>query len=145
MKSLLISACLMGFECKYSGGSNALPCETLDALKKKYKLIPVCPEFAGGLGVPRDPSEQRDGGVYSLSGRDVTAQYRKGAEVALSLIKRFDCAAALLKERSPSCGSGEIYDGTFTDKLIYGYGVAAEAIRENGTELFGESKIEKLL
>lgn len=145
MEKLLISACLMGADCKYSGGNNALDGETLAKLREEYILIPVCPEFAGGLPTPRDPSERRGSLVVSNKGRDVTAEYEKGANTALALCRRFNCRKALLKERSPSCGSGEIYDGSFTAVIVRGYGVAAEKLREAGIEIFGESEIDSLI
>lgn len=145
METLLISACLLGKNCKYSGGNNALPAETLDRLREKYRLVPVCPETAGGLTIPREPSERLNGAVLGKSGRDVTAEFERGAETALRLARRFDCKTALMKERSPSCGSGTIYDGTFTGTVIPGDGVAAEKLRAAGVQLFGESEIEKLI
>ena len=139
MEALLISACLLGANCKYSGGNNALPPETLAALRKTYRLIPVCPEVAGGLPVPREPSERQGARVVSRSGRDVTAEYRRGAETALRLAKRFDCRKALLKERSPSCGNGKIYDGgSFSGRLVPGNGVTAELLMVQKLEILGE-------
>lgn len=145
MEHLLISACLIGADCKYSGGNNALEDGILERLKEKYVLIPVCPEFAGGLPTPRDPSERRDGKVISSAGADVTAEYEKGADIALTLSRRFACQKALLKEKSPSCGSGEIYDGSFTGTVVPGFGTAAEKLRHAGIELFGENSVHKLL
>ena len=142
---LLISACLLGAKCKYSGGSNALDPRTLEALRARWELIPVCPETAGGLGVPREPSERRGTRVLSRSGRDVTAEYRRGAEIARKLCVRFGCRRALLKERSPSCGCGAVYDGSFSGTLVPGDGVAAELLREHGLALFGESDAGRLL
>ena len=141
---LLISACLLGAKCKYSGGSNALPDAALEALRARYRLVPVCPETAGGLGVPREPSERRGMQVVMRSGRDVTAEYRAGAQLALALCRRFDCRRALLKERSPSCGSGAIYDGSFTGTLVPGDGVTAELLKRSGVRIYGESEIEAL-
>lgn len=144
MENLLISACLMGFCCKYSGGANTLPEAQLAALRQKFRLIPVCPETAGGLPVPRDPSERQGDRVATCHGRDVTAEFEKGAEAALCLAKRFGCKKALLKENSPSCGSGSIYDGSFSGVRIPGYGLAAERLKANGLALYGESRIEAL-
>ena len=124
----LISACLLGAECKYSGGSNALPEDTLAALKEKYELIPVCPECCGGLTTPRAPSERRGDKVVSKTGADVTEQFQKGAQTALHLAEMFGARLAIFKENSPSCGSGTIYDGTFTGTLTQGDGVTAELL-----------------
>ncbi len=145
MENVLISACLLGFECKYCGGSNKLTEQQLAALGERFRLIPVCPETAGGLPTPRDPSERLGDKVVSNQGRDVTAQYQKGAETALWLARRYDCKAALLKENSPSCGSGQIYDGSFTGTLAPGDGVAAQLLKEEGLIVFGESDTELLI
>lgn len=145
MEKVLISACLLGFECKYCGGSNKLTERQLAALGECFRLIPVCPETAGGLPTPRDPSERLGDRVVSNQGRDVTAQYQKGAETALWLARRYDCKAALLKEKSPSCGSGQIYDGSFTGTLVPGDGVAAQLLKEEGLIVFGQSDTELLI
>lgn len=142
---LLISACLLGFCCKYDGGTNTQPADAIAALREKYELIPVCPETAGGLPIPRAPSERRDGRVVSAEGADVTAAYEKGARIALALAERFGCRKALLKERSPSCGAGAIYDGSFRHVCVPGDGTAAERLRAAGVALYGESRTEELL
>ena len=138
MENLLVSACLLGFECKYSGGSNKLSDEYIAQLKAKYRLIPVCPETAGGLPVPRDPSERLGDKVISSKGRDVSAQFNKGAEIALYLARRYGCKKALLKRNSPSCGGEFIYDGSFSGALIPGEGVTAELLRAESLEIMGE-------
>lgn len=138
MENLLVSACLLGFECKYSGGSNKLSDEYIAQLKAKYRLIPVCPETAGGLPVPRDPSERLGDKVISSKGKDVSAQFNKGAEIALYLARRYGCKKALLKRNSPSCGGEFIYDGSFSATLIPGEGVTAELLRAEGLEILGE-------
>ena len=145
MERLLISACLIGSECKYSGGSNALGREELDALRSRYLLVPVCPETAGGLGVPREPSERLGPAVVSRSGRDVTDSFSAGAEVARRLCLRFGCRMALLKERSPSCGKDGVYDGSFSGVLVPGMGMCAERLAAMGVELFGESELSELI
>lgn len=145
MERLLISACFLGKNCKYSGGNNALPRETMTALRERYRLVPVCPETAGGLPIPREPSERVPGGVIGRSGGDVTAEFEKGGETARRLAELFGCKKALLKERSPSCGSGTIYDGTFSDVLIPGDGVATEKLKEAGIVVYGESEIRQAL
>ena len=145
METLLISACLLGVCCKYNGGHNALPEAQLERLRERYRLVPVCPEQAGGLPTPRIPCERRGGGVYTRDGREVTEAFRRGAAEALALARREGCKTALLKERSPSCGCGAIYDGSFTGTLIPGDGVTAALLRENGLRLLGETEIDKLL
>ena len=144
MENLLISACLLGAECKYSGGSNALPEETIEKLRTRYRLIPVCPETAGGLPTPRDPSERLGERVVSCRGADVTTQFKKGAEAALTLARRYGCTTALMKEHSPSCGSGLIYDGSFSGKLVKGDGCAAELLKAAGVSVVGENVTELL-
>ena len=144
-KTLLISACLLGFCCKYDGGSNVLTEDQTAALKRCCHLIPVCPEVAGGLSVPREPAERRGEKVLSSSGKDVTEAYRKGAETALSLARRFNCQAALLKHRSPSCGNRAVYDGSFTSTLINGRGTAAEILMKEGIPVFNENEINEVL
>ena len=118
MENLLISACLLGVCCRYDGESK--PIMQTVALMERYHLVPVCPEQLGGLPTPREPSERRADTVVSRSGADVTAQFRRGAEQALHLARLYGCKAAVLKERSPSCGSGEVYDGTFSGRLTPG-------------------------
>ena len=113
---ILVSACLLGVNCRYDG-KNGRRDEVLKLLRE-YELIPVCPEQMGGMETPREPSEcRRDGGrvqVMNRKGQDVTEYFEKGGEEALKIAKLYGCRYAILKERSPSCGSGIIYDGTFS-------------------------------
>ena len=139
MEALLVSACLMGYNCKYSGGNNALSPETLDALRRSFRLIPVCPETAGGLPTPREPSERRGERIVSRDGRDVTAAFQKGAALTLRLAERYGAKRALLKCNSPSCGSGFVYDGSFSGKLVPGDGVTAELLKSRGIAVVGEN------
>ena len=141
-EALLISACLLGTNCKYNGGNNALPPEKLAALEERYRLVPVCPEQAGGLPTPRLPSECRGEQVVNRAGEDVTEAFRRGAELALETALREDCRLALLKERSPSCGSGRIYDGSFTATVIPGDGVTAEMLKKSGITVYSETEFE---
>ena len=140
---LLISACLMGAACRYDGKRK--PVAQLERLLEQYHLIPVCPEQLGGLPTPRTPSERVDSRVLTEDGRDVTANYAAGAEEALRLAKLYGCTKALLKERSPSCGHGEIYDGSFSRTLRSGSGVAAQLLEESGICVYGESRWEELI
>lgn len=142
-QNILVSACLLGMHCRYNG-TGALQ-EELEQLKDKYNLIPVCPEIYGGLQTPRDPAERSGEKVLTAAGEDVTEYYRHGAEETLRLKELYRCETAILKERSPSCGYGHIYDGTFCGKLIDGNGVTAELLADNGVRILGESRIKELL
>lgn len=141
--NILISACLMGINCRYNGKSEII--KELEELKDKYNLIPVCPEIYGGLKTPRNPAERVNNKVLTYNGEDVTANYEKGAEEILKLAKFYDCEYAILKERSPSCGFGRIYDGTFSKTTTDGNGVAADLLVKNGIKIIGESEIQELL
>ena len=140
--TILVSACLLGCPCRYDGTAKADP--RVLALMERHTLIPVCPEQLGGLPTPRLPSERREGGVFDRGGKDVTAQYRQGAEEVLRLARLYGCTHAVLKERSPSCGSGQIYDGSFSYVLVPGSGVAAELLAQNGITVLGESQADIL-
>ena len=134
--NILVSACLLGIACKYSGGDNVCPA-LLQALRQSgHTLIPVCPEVYGGLPTPRPPAERCGDRVLTEAGADVTAQYRRGAEAALQLARLYNCRAAILKANSPSCGHGTVYDGTFSGKKIPGSGVAAELLEQNGIAVY---------
>ncbi len=141
--NILISACLLGIRCRYDGAAKYSA--HMDKLMEKHHLIPVCPEIYGGLSTPRDPSERVGDKVVGKNGQDVTEAFHKGAEETLALAKLFHCRYAILKERSPSCGHGEIYDGTFSGALIPGSGVTAELLAKNGVTVLGESQIEEFL
>ena len=142
---LLISGCLLGLACRSDGGRKPMAPETLARLTDRYALIPACPEQLGGLETPRAPSERRGDRVVMNTGTDVTAQYTRGAEQTLYLAKLFNCSKALLKERSPSCGSGTIYDGSFSGTLTAGDGLTARLLKQHGISVFGESEVEQLL
>ena len=141
MKPILVSACLLGEACRYDAQSK--PCLEVIALSEKYRIIPVCPEVLGGLPTPRTPSEIVGDRVLMRDGTDVTAHYRKGAEAALRIARENGCTRAILKERSPSCGCGRIYDGSFTGTLTEGFGVTAALLRENGISVVGETQIDQ--
>ena len=142
MENILVSACLLGVACRYDGKRK--PNEAVIALKEKYNLIPVCPEIMGGLPTPRLPSEIRGETVIMENGEDVTDKYSKGAEETLRLARLFGCGKAVLKEKSPSCGSGRIYDGTFSKTLTEGNGVTAGMLLANGIRVAGETEIDAL-
>lgn len=140
---VLVSACLLGVACRYDGQSKPHP--GVLALQGRHQLIPVCGEIFGGLPTPRTPAERVGDRVLTADGRDVTAEYVRGAREVLALARRMDCRAALLKERSPSCGSGAVYDGSFSRTLTPGDGVTAELLKQQGIPVFGESRLEALL
>lgn len=143
MTKILVSACLLGENCKYSGGNNKN--DSVIKLSEHFELIPICPECFGGLPIPREPSEIVGNRVLSKSGEDVTAQFVEGAEQTLYIAREKNCPAALLKERSPSCGCGVIYDGTFSGALTEGNGITADLLLKNEIAVFGESQIAKLI
>ena len=140
---ILVSACLLGVCCRYDGESK--PCEEIIKLREKYILIPICPEVDGGLPTPRTPSERVGDKVLMRDGKDVTENYRRGADEALRKAKEFGCNIAILKARSPSCGSGKIYDGSFSGNLTDRDGVCAELLKKNGISVFTENEIDLLL
>lgn len=139
---ILVSACLLGVNCRYNG--KGVLEESVKALMEDAVLIPVCPEIMGGLATPRDPAERAGDRVMTITGLDVTAAYEKGAEETLKLAQLYGCRYAILKERSPSCGSDRIYDRSHSGRLVPGDGVTAELLKKNGIPVFGESKTEDL-
>ncbi|MBC8495139.1 DUF523 domain-containing protein [archaeon] len=136
---IIVSACLAGIECKWNG--KAAPCEQIIELVKAKEAIPVCPEQLGGLSTPRPPCEQKGAKVFSKDGKDFTLEFEKGADEALKIAKQFSCKKAILKHKSPSCGCGKVYNGTFSDKLIEGDGVTAKLFKENGIQVITENDL----
>ena len=132
-EKILVSACLMGVNCKYNGGNNYDP--KVAEFLKDYEIVLICPEVMGGLPTPRVPSEIKDGRVVNKDGKDVTDFFVTGAEETLFLAKKYNIKKALLKTKSPSCGNGKIYDGTFKDTLTKGDGITAKLLKENGIEI----------
>ena len=132
----MVSACLLGACCRYDGQSKAN--KAILALAEKHELIPVCPEQLGGLPTPRPPAEIREDRVVNSLGQDVTAQYEKGAAETLRLFALLKCELAVLKARSPSCGCGQIYDGSFSSVLIPGDGRAAALLKAHGISVLTE-------
>lgn len=137
-EKILISACLIGLNCKYNGGNNEN--SKLVELMKEKDLVPICPEQLGGLKTPRVSAEREQEKVITKEGVDVTKEYQKGAEEVLNLAKKLNIKKAILKSRSPSCGIDEIYDGTFSHTLIKRDGVAAELLKKNGIEVISSDR-----
>ena len=139
---ILVSACLLGLRCRYDGQSK--PSAAVLALGERYTLVPCCPEQLGGLPTPRSPSEWQGQRIVNRAGEDVTEAYLRGGEEAVALARALGCELAVLKERSPACGSREIYDGSFTGALVPGTGSAARALEAEGIPVFGESEADSL-
>lgn len=135
---ILVSACLLGRNCKYSGGHNRN--DAVIEFLKGHEIIPVCPEVEAGLPVPRPPVELLHGRVIRNDGKDVDALYRKGVERVLSRMGHIDMA--ILKARSPTCGVHEIYDGTFTGRKVKGQGLLAEALVKRQIPVYDEKDIK---
>jgi len=136
---ILVSACLLGLCCRYNAESKAN--ERVLVLAKTHPLVPVCPEQLGGLPTPRPPAERKGERVVSSDGTDVTDAFQKGAEETLLLARTLGCKTAVLKARSPSCGHGRIYDGTFAGSLVPGSGVTAELLEASGIAVYTEEEI----
>lgn len=125
-----VSACLLGENCKYSGGNNYS--ERVIEYIKGYEVVSICPEVLGGLTIPRDPAEIVDGVVKHKDGSSVDKEFRDGAKKALEILKDKGAELVILQSRSPSCGVNTIYDGTFSGKLISGNGVFVELLKAEG-------------
>ena len=141
--NLLISECLCGVCCRYDGDHNRIEC--LEELKNVYNLVPVCPEVLGGLLTPRPPAERVGNRVQTKNGVDVTEQFKRGAALALAIAIEKNCRCALLKAKSPSCGYGELYDGTFTRTLVKGVGVTSELLLEHDIQIYTEKNVAALI
>ena len=137
---IMVSACLLGENCKYSGGNNRD--ENVLRFIDGHEVIPVCPEVMGGLPTPRPPAEIVRGEVVNREGKSVDAQYRRGAQMALEIAQREKIDLAILQSRSPSCGVKEIYDGTFSGKRISGQGVTARLLSEHGFKLIDGEELK---
>ena len=154
MEKVLISACLAGERVRYDGRRKPLADAFLLGLSQKNQLIKVCPEVSGGLKIPRSEAQIVKGNgldvlngmanVVDIQGNDVTQAFIRGAEYALSLVKKFEIRIAILKEKSPSCGVHRIYDGCFASNLIPGFGVTAAILRQNGIRVFSEKELDQV-
>ena len=138
-EKVICSACLLGYNCRYDGKSK--PEKKVMSLALEKVLIPICPEQLGGLSTPRVPSEIQGEKVISREGVDVTARFEHGAGEVLKLANLMGCKKAILKQRSPSCGSGQIYDGTFSGNVIKGDGITTKLMKLNGIEVITEEDL----
>ena len=145
MKKILVSRCLYGGDpVRYDGRSKEEKDPRFLKWKEEGRLIPVCPEVFGGLPVPRTDAQRSGDRVVTRDGRDVTKEYRKGAEEAVRLALENEVLCALLKEKSPSCGSSLIYDGSFSGRLTKGEGLTAQLLREAGIAVFSEEQMDEV-
>ncbi len=140
---IILSKCLTGCKCRYDGKDNYV--EWCAKLKEQYQVIEVCPEELGGLPTPRIPSERVGESVMNRAGEDVTKAFQCGAEKALAYIENPEAVIAVLKARSPSCGIGEIYDGSFSKTLVKGHGVFAEKLQQKNIPVFTECQQEQFI
>lgn len=142
--NILVSKCLLGENCKYSGGNNYN--KSVVEFCENHNIIPICPECMGGLPTPREPSEIRFVNgvekVFTQSGCDVSASFQKGAEASLKAANENETELCILKESSPSCGVNNIYDGTFSHVKISGMGLTAKILKQNGFKILSEKDIE---
>jgi uncharacterized protein YbbK (DUF523 family) len=135
----ICSACLLGINCRYN--NEAKPNQKVLELVKTEILIPICPEQLGGLSTPREACEQKGNKVFTKSGKDVTEYFIKGSEEVLKIAKLFGIKEAILKQRSPSCGSGKIYNGSFNGTVINGDGVTSKLLKKNGFNVVSEEEL----
>lgn len=143
MERVLVSSCLLGAAVRYDGRAKTSSSGVLARWREEGRVVGFCPELAGGLGVPRPPAELRADAVVTDAGADVTEAFRSGAEQALAVALRAGVRVAVLKEGSPSCGSHQIADGTFTGRKIPGAGLTTRLLREHGIRVFSEDEIEQ--
>lgn len=143
---IAVSACLLGYPCRYDGASK--PCADVMALAERFELVPLCPEVAGGMGIPHPPCEIDSASaqlrVIDRGGLDVTERFVEGARRCSDAASRAGCRVAVMKAKSPSCGSGQVYDGTFSDSLVPGWGVAAALLRDCGIRVIDETQLDAL-
>lgn len=141
---VLVSACLLGQPVRYDGRSKGIVSDWLTALGVEGRTLAFCPEVAGGLPTPRPPAERQGERVLTASGLDVTTEFDRGAELALALCQAQGIRFALLKEGSPSCGSGRIYNGRFEGVSVTGEGKTTALLRRHGINVFSEDQLAEL-
>lgn len=140
--NILISRCLLGVNCRYDGNNNYIKeiFENFDGIN----FIDICPEVDAGMTCPREPAEISNDRVVNINGLDVSDYFKKGAEICLKIAKENDVKIAILKSKSPSCGSNQIYDGSFSKKIIDGDGITAKLLKENNIMVFTENELDQL-
>ncbi|WP_116245258.1 DUF523 domain-containing protein [Nocardiopsis sp. FIRDI 009] len=154
MRRVLISSCLVGRRVRYDGGAKTVVDDVLERWRAEGRLVPYCPEVAGGLPVPRPPAEIEPGAtaadvlegrarILTPDGRDVTEDFVAGARSTLATARARGVAVAVLKEGSPSCGGNVVYDGTFGGHRVPGEGVTTRLLRDHGIEVFSEDELAR--
>ena len=138
---VVVSACLLGENCKYNGGNNYSA--KLEELLRGKKIVSVCPEVLGGLSTPREPCEVKNEEVINSAGEKLTDAFVKGAEIAIKKAKENGAKVAVLQSRSPSCGVKQIYDGSFSKTLVSGQGIFARLLAENDIKIIDAEDITK--
>ena len=139
---VVVSACLAGVECRYNG--QAFPIPRVIEMVKKGQAIPLCPEILGDLPIPRLSAEQCGGRIFAKDGQDLTNEYVAGAKIALNIAQLVGCKKAILKSKSPACGCGVIYDGTFSGKLTQGDGFFCKLLKDQNVKVFTEDEMTSL-
>ncbi len=133
---IVVSACLAGKKCRYDGQHKEI--SDITRLVLEGKAVPVCPEELGGLPTPRPPAENVDGKLITVEGNDVTLAYKTGAQEALKIAREYGCDQAILKSKSPMCGAGLVYDGSFSGKLIEGDGEFTKLLKQHGVQVIAK-------
>lgn len=144
-EKIAVSACLLGDNVRYDGKSKPISQDLIQKLRIRYEIVKICPETFGNLPRPREPAEQNNGKVISRIGYDVTENFTLGANISLDLIKKNIIKKAIMKQRSPSCGYGQIYDGTFSGNIIKGNGITTELLLKNKVKIYTEDDILNLI
>ena len=142
---VVVSACLLGENCKYNGGNNGVEALEQTLRELGFEILSFCPECAGGLPTPRIPAERLGDRVVNKVGDDVTDAFWAGARAAVKAAKEHGCTCGILKKNSPSCGCGTIYDGSFTGTLTEGNGVTAQLMLEAGIQVYNEENWRDVL
>lgn len=142
MKKVLVSGCLVGDRVRYNGADKRVDSDVLERWQREGRLVRFCPEVAGGLGVPRPPAERQGERIVTAQGLDVTREFERGAQLAVDLVRAQGITVAVLKEFSPSCGSSQVNDGTFTGTRIRGAGLTTEQLRAVGVTVFSEAQLD---
>lgn len=142
--TILVSACLMGKSVRYDAANCLMDPSVIEKLRQSFHIIDACPECLGGLPCPRNPSEIKNGRFFDAEGKDVTSNFVLGAQKTLNICKNNHIETAILKAKSPSCGNGIVYDGSFSGKKIEGDGVTAALLKKNGIRIFTEDRIDEV-